>query len=166
MNKLVYILLTGLFLNTAASAQAIRTEKNLDAKTKTSFFNLETGKAVKETEVWDLAFKGTTIKLNSSSKVKVTAQVLKDSSFDKVLKAPATGFKEDTQSTSAIPTGSGNGWYTYDMSTHEIQPIKDRVIIVKTSGGKVIKLDIQSYYLDQDEFGETGFYTFRYAALK
>lgn len=93
---------------------AIRTINNLDAKSKTTFFSLETGKEVKETEAWDLAFNATTIKLNNKAelKTKVAVATLKETSFDKVSKIPASGFQEDTQSTSGIPTGSGNGWYT------------------------------------------------------
>lgn len=167
MKKAIYVL-SLLFISISGSqsvyAQIGKTEKNLDAKSKTTFYSLETGKIVKETENWDLAFNNTTIKLNS--KRKVAAQVLHNTSFDKIVKAPETGYKEDTQSTSAIPTGSGNGWYNYDMATHALTPIPGRIILVKTASGKHLKLEITSYYQDGEDYNETGFYTFRYATVK
>lgn len=152
----------------AQDTTAINTIKNLDAKTKTTFFNLTKGKEVKETEDWDLAFNATTIKLNNKAdlKVKVAVATLKGTSFDKVTTIPASGFQEDTQSTSGIPTGSGNGWYTYDMATHQVLPIADRVFVIKTSSGTFVKLAVQSYYFNEDEAEETGYYTFKYVSLK
>ena len=170
MKTLPAILCFVLFTNQsfAQDTTALKVIKNLDAKSKTAFFNLETGKEVKETESWDLAFKATTIKLNSTetAKSKVAAIILKGTTFEKVDKAPATGYQEDTQSTSGIPSGSGNGWYTYDMGTHQVLPIQDRVFVVKTNTGKFVKLKIESYYLNGDEAEETGYYTFKYVSLK
>lgn len=152
------------FIPSPAFAQNVKTEKNLDAKSKTTFYNLEDGKIVKESDNWDLAFNNTTIKLNS--KRQIAAQILSNTAFDKVTKAPSSGYKHDTQSSSAILTGSGNGWYNYDMATHALTPIPDKVIVVKTPTGKYIKLEILSYYFDSEDYNDTGFYTFRYAPLK
>ncbi len=164
--KLLTILLVAFILPLSVPAQT-KTEKNLNAKGVTTYYSLETGKIVKETEKWDLAFNNTTIKVNSgvSGSGKVTATVLSGTSFDKVTRAPTSGLKQDTQGASAIPPGSGNGWYTYDMGTHVLEPIAGRVIIVKTNSGRVAKLEILSYYYNQDEGNDTGFYTFRYAFL-
>lgn len=146
------------------SAQTSKTEKNLDAKSKTTFYSLTEGKPVKEADNWDLAFNNTTIKLNS--KHKVAGQVLSNTSFDKVLKAPENGYKEDTQSTSVIPTGSGKGWYNYDMATHGLTPIEGKIILIRSSAGKQYKLQVLSYYFDELDYNDTGFYTFKYAPLK
>lgn len=154
------LLFTGLGVN----AQGPKTEKNLDAKSKTTFYSLETGKIVKETEKWDLAFNNTAIKINS--KGNVSAQILSNTTFDKVVKAPESGYKKDSQSSSAIPTGSGNGWYNYDMATHALSPIPGKVIVVKTAAGKHVKLEVLSYYFDEEDYNETGFYTFRYSVIK
>lgn len=153
-----------LFTGLNAIAQGPKTEKNLDAKSKTTFYSLEAGKIVKETEKWDLAFNNTAIKINS--KQNVSAQILSNTTFDKVIKAPENGYKKDNQSSSAIPTGSGNGWYNYDMATHALSPIPGKVILVKTASGKHIKLEILSYYFDEEDYNETGFYTFKYAVVK
>lgn len=164
--KLSFYMLSiaSLFSGLTAIAQSSKTEKNLDAKSKTTFFNLEAGKIVKETEKWDLAFNNTTIKINS--KQNVSAQILSNTKFDQVTKAPESGYKKDSQSSSAIPTGSGNGWYNYDMATHALTPIPGKIIIVKTASGKHVKLEVLSYYFDEEDYNETGFYTFRYAVLK
>lgn len=167
MKKALYILSIisiPFFFVQSSVAQSVRTEKNLDAKSKTTFYSLESGKVVKQTENWDIAFNNTTIKLNS--KTKVSAQILSNTSFEKVTKAPENGYKQDTQSTSAIPTGSGNGWYNYDMATHALSPIPGKIILIKTPSGKHLKLEVLSYYFDSEDYNDTGFYTFRYALLK
>jgi len=170
MKYLLAAIFLGLFMNvaTAQDTVALKTIKNLDAKSKTAYFSLSTGKEVKDTEAWDLAFNATTIKLNNKAdlKSKVAVATLKGTSFEKVVKAPATGFQEDTQSTSGIPTGSGNGWYTYDMASHQVLPIADRVFVIKTNAGTVVKFQVESYYLNEDEAEETGYYTFKYTELK
>lgn len=170
MRYLLTIAFLGFFTinSNAQDTTAVRTIKNLDAKSKTSFFSLVTGKEVKESEPWDMAFNATTIKLNSKAdlKNKVAVATLKGTSFEKVSSIPASGFQEDTQSTSGIPTGSGNGWYTYDMGTHQVLPIADRVFVVKTTSGTYFKLAVLSYYFDGNESEETGYYTFKYVGLK
>ncbi|WGQ07868.1 HmuY family protein [Pedobacter gandavensis] len=162
--KTLSILSLTIFTGQALFAQTAKTEKNLDAKSKTTFYSLTEGKPVKESENWDLAFNNTTIKLNS--KHKVAGQLLSNTSFDKVVKAPETGYKEDTQSTSVIPTGSGKGWYNYDMASHALTPIEGKIILIRNPAGKHYKLEILSYYFDAQDYNETGFYTFKYTALK
>ncbi|WP_316819479.1 HmuY family protein [Pedobacter gandavensis] len=162
--KTLSILSLSIFIGQAVMAQAPKTEKNLDAKSKTTFYSLTEGKPVKETENWDLAFNNTTIKLNSKNKV--AGQILSNTSFDKVLKAPESGYKEDSQSTSVIPTGSGKGWYNYDMASHALTPIEGKIILIRNAAGKQYKIQVLSYYFDEQDYNETGFYTFKYAALK
>lgn len=163
INTLSILTLT-VFGGQAVMAQSAKTEKNLDAKSKTTFYSLAEGKSVKEGENWDLAFNNTTIKLNS--KHKVSGQILSNTSFDKVAKAPETGYKEDSQSTSVIPTGSGKGWYNYDMASHALTPIEGKIILIRNAAGKHYKIQVLSYYFDEQDYNETGFYTFKYAALK
>ena len=89
--------------------------------------------------------------------------------FDELLVAPDAGYLQDNKNTPAyaIPTGSGNGWYSYNGATQVISPIAGRVIVVKTTEGKYAKLEILSYY--QNAPAEPNamsdmprYYTFRY----
>ncbi|WP_316750408.1 HmuY family protein [Pedobacter gandavensis] len=162
--KTLSILSISLFAGQAVFAQAAKTEKNLDAKSKTTFYSLTEGKPVKETENWDLAFNNTAIKLNS--KHKVAGQVLSNTSFDKVVKAAESGYREDTQSSSVIPNGSGKGWYNYDMATHALTPIEGKIFLIRSAAGKQYKFQVLSYYFDELDYNDTGFYTFKYAAIK
>jgi len=76
------------------------------------FFSLEQNALVSENEDWDLAFKGTTIRVNSSKNV--SAAVV-NGIFEEITEVPANAtFATDTESSFAIPTGSGNGWYNYN----------------------------------------------------
>jgi len=131
------------------------------------FFSLEQNALVSENEDWDLAFKGTTIRVNSSKNV--SAAVV-NGIFEEITEVPANAtFATDTESSFAIPTGSGNGWYNYNSATFTVTPIPGRVILVQTTEGNYSKIEILSYYkgnppVDQIDPRSTpsGHYTFRY----
>lgn len=154
------------FVISGAFGQEVRTISNLNASGGTVYFNLGSGKEVSAdrstTAEWDISFAKTTIAVNE--KAKVTAQVV-ESIFDALKKAPANGYRPDTEESRAIPTGSGNGWYNYNMEDHSILPIADRTIVVKAGNGKKYKISIISYNKDQKLFESTGYYTFRYVAI-
>lgn len=146
--------------------------KDLNANTKPYiYFSLATGKDVPagdaKTDKWDVAFSKTTIAVNggTSGPGKGGALVL-EKSFDQVTEAPKDGYKTDGESGSAIPGGSGNSWYKYDMSVHAILPIVGRTILVKTAAGKFAKIEIISYYKGAPEevpTEESSYFTFRYS---
>jgi hypothetical protein len=156
----------------------LRTVRDIDAGgTNHTLFNLETGHIVpiadSATTKWDIGFKGTTIIVNSgvSGLGSVTAKV-ESTNFDDLLIAPNSGYAQDDVSGNAIPTGSGNGWYTYvGPPTHIINPIDGKTIVVKTNNGKYAKLEIVSYYQGNPDLNQytafppsepSKFYTFRY----
>ncbi|MBK1441523.1 HmuY family protein, partial [Parapedobacter sp. ISTM3] len=117
--KTLSVVVLALTVIKALHAQEVKTVSNIDASAKTAYFSFATGKEVAEgSQDWDIAFNRTTILVNggSSGKGGATALLLKDTSFETVTTAPESGFKADTESEKAIPTGSGNGWYEYDMS--------------------------------------------------
>lgn len=146
-----------------AFSQTISVKKiqNLNASEKLAYFNLEKGTEVSEADTaktgWDISFQHTGIIVQGAAE----GQIVADAAFDKVDKAPTTGYKKGKQ---AIPWGSGNGWYTYNMDNHQISPIPGKVIFIHTASGKYYKLIIDSYYKDGPD-GASANYTFRYAAL-
>ena len=139
---------------------------------KYKFFNFVTGDVVASTDSasnkWDLGFRGTTIIVNSgtSGPGSGAAQVY-SGIFDQLLEAPAEGYNVDASSGKAIPTGSGNGWYSATSTAPTIiTPIAGRFIVIKTATGKYAKIEILSYYKDAPTT-PTGneparYYTFRY----
>lgn len=150
----------------------IKVIKDLNANTKSYvYFSLATGKEVPagdaKTKNWDIAFSKTTIATNSgtSGPGEGGALVL-EKPFDQVTEAAKDGYKTDSDAGFAIPGGSGNSWYKYDMSVHAILPIPGRTILLKTADGKIVKLEIISYYKGAPEdvpTEESSYYTFRYA---
>jgi hypothetical protein len=146
--------------------------KDLDANTKPYiYFSLTTGKAVPASEAksksWDIAFSKTTIAINggTSGPGNGGAFVL-EKPFDLIPEAAKEGYKTDSDTGYALPGGSGNSWYKYDMSVHAILPIIGRTILVRTADGKYAKLEIISYYKGAPEdvpTEESSYYTFRYA---
>jgi hypothetical protein len=131
-----------------------------------TYFNLTTGQTVpasdSATTKWDIAFRATTIKVNSGTSGPGTAaaQVL-TTGFDDLKEAPASGYKLDT-SGFAIPTGSNNGWYLYTGPApsgpqHAILPIAGRTIVVKTANNKYAKIQIVSYYKGNPNTSDASF---------
>lgn len=152
-------------------AQEVKAHGNLNASNEMVFFNLEKGQIVEAAKAntleWDIAFQKTTILFNSgtSGPGKTVAQLL-DTNFDQLSKAPLNdGYKSDKENGKAIPTGSGNGWYTYDMESHTISPIPNKTILIRTTAGKHYKFEIVSYNRDQKDYEQPGFYSFRFALL-
>ena len=57
-----------------------------------------------------------------------------------------TAFAQDATALYALPTGSNNGWYSYNATANSITPIAGKVFVVKTHNGKYAKFEILSYY--------------------
>jgi hypothetical protein len=132
-----------------------------------NFFSLATGDTISyldsNSTKWDLAFKGTTILVNNtlSGPDLDSAKVL-PIDFDELGIVELSGFAVDG-STKAIPTGSNNGWYSYSgPPSHLITPIPGRTLVVKLSNGRLAKIEIQSYYKDQNTSLSGSHYSFRY----
>ncbi|MCC8407521.1 HmuY family protein [Mucilaginibacter sp. UR6-1] len=156
------------FANTCLKAQDIKVVKDLQATSKV-YFSIDNGTQVTGTDtasaVWDIALQRTNILVNSGTSGKGTtaAQLLKNTAFDKVTTAPADGYIEDSAQAKAVPPGTGQGWYLYDMTNHTVNPAPGRIIVVKTSSGKYAKIEVLNYYKNGD--GDPGYYTFRYAFI-
>ena len=133
--------------------------------------------AIVTTDNWDIAFRGTTIIVNGGAKIGITdepertgtgAVSIVSGTFASVTTFPlAATFAQDGASTYAIPTGSGNGWYSYNSSTNIISPIAGKVFVVKTHDGKYAKFEILSYYQNApatpDVTSVARYYTFNFA---
>ncbi|MCB0501245.1 MAG: HmuY family protein [Bacteroidetes bacterium] len=166
-------------LVTVKTANDIPADVNMN-ETKT-YFSLATGQIIDSADIsatnWDIAFAGTSIFLNggSSGNGTVTAQVLSATLFTELETAPTTGYVTDDESGTglAIPTGSGNGWYSYvGPPTHKIEPIAGVVIMLKIANGNYAKMEILSYYQGNPDLSQytvsppvepSRYYTIRYA---
>lgn len=147
-------------------AQEVKTIENIDASVATAYFSLAVGKQVPSaSDAWDIAFNRTTVLINGGSSGNGNAQavLLKETPFEQVKQRPVEGFKTDTESEKAIPAGSGNGWYEYNMADHSINPIPSRVLVIKTTAGKYVKLEILGYYHKTSH--NPANYSFRYSFL-
>lgn len=136
-----------------------------------TFFSFEDGilsTADSASTSWDLAFKSTSVIVNGGVSGPGSAQAaVADGIYADFTEVPASlTMKSDDADGLAIPSGSGNGWYNYSPTTHEISPIAGKVIFVKTSSGNYAKVEILSYYkgapatFDATAVGR--YYTFRY----
>jgi len=137
-----------------------------------TFFNLKNNAIVATSDSaslkWDIGFNSTTIITNSGSSGMGSVGVqIYTGLFDNLTEAPEAGYIQDSPATHAIQTGSGNGWYNYNSTTHVISSIPGRVIVVKTADNAYAKIEILSYYKDapasptSDDISR--YYTFRYA---
>ena len=122
---------------------------------------------------WDIAFRGTTVLVNGgtytglyTSEPERTGEaslVLEAGAFSEIVKAPSDAdFNQDAEGVLALTTGSGNGWYTYDSSTHIISAIAGKVLVVKTVNGNYAKVEFLSYNKDYDTSSDVQYYSFNY----
>src|SRR5690606_14916260 len=135
------------------------------------YFSLEENKLVPSVDGnWDIGFKGLSIIVNSGISGEVNAEAaIVQGVFEQYNAVPeSVELKTDTQAGLAIPSGSGNGWYNYNMTTHLVSPQPGNILIVKTNGGKYVKMEILSYYKDNPPMNEvnlttpSAYYTFQY----
>lgn len=146
---------------------------------KYSFFSLETntwiGNADSATTKWDLAFAGTTIRVNNATSGPGSGGAfVYIGTFDALNTVPVDSiFKIDNHPTTyAIPRGSGKGWYNYDGANNLLTPIPGRVMVIRTASGKYAKVEILNYYKggvtpsatapDNIKINEQRYYKFRY----
>ena len=172
---------------------SITTVKNLPADTiigiavsgqpygagKYSFFSLETKQWIPNSDSattrWDLAFAGTTIRINNLTSGPGTGGAfVYVGTFDALTSVPVDSiFKTDNYPTSyAIPKGSGKGWYTYDGINNLLTPTPGRVLVIKTASGKYAKVEVLNYYkgavtpsasaTDAVKINEQRYYSFRF----
>lgn len=176
--KLWFVVSALTFTIAVAGAQSLKVSvyKNLPADPdpqsgEYTLFSLAKGVTVPlkefESDKWDLGFKGTSIIVNGGKERKGKGGAfIADAAFDAVDRLPENPAwaTDESEGKTAIPSGSGNGWYEYLFMTHEIKPLSNKVIFVKTGDGKYAKVEILSYYRDVE--GETDspgrYYTFRY----
>lgn len=145
---------------------------------KYAFFNLRTNiwvsNADSATSNWDLAFSGTTIRINGGTSGAANGGAfIWLGSFDNLTTiSPDSVFRTDNFPAYAIIKGSGKGWYNYDGATNLLTPIPGRVLVIRTANGNYAKVEILNYYRggvtpsasasDEIKTNEQRYYTFRY----
>jgi hypothetical protein len=144
-----------------------------------SFFNLRTNSWVPNSDSattnWDLAFSGTTIRVNNQTSGPGSGGAFVwVGTFDNLSSVPQDStFRIDNYPTSfAIAKGSGKGWYNYDGANNLLTPIPGRVLVIRTANGSYAKLEILNYYkggvtpsasaTDDVKINEQRYYSFRY----
>ncbi len=131
----------------ATSHPVVALEIDATNKTEWIHLDLDTGKIVPEADAsWDLAFKRTSIKMNST----VKAQILKDTTFDAVLAAPAGVYFADAPVAGGLETDgllfhTPSAWYDYNMDVHLISS-RNYIYAVKSNSGHNVKVQILDYY--------------------
>jgi hypothetical protein len=141
-------------------------------------FDFSTGTTTTSDTDWDIAFRGTTIIINGGSSSGIldapqrtgnAGAYITDGIFEEITNINLSAFAQDGPDGLAIPTGSGNGWYTYDPTQLTILPIPGKVIVLRTADDKYAKIEILSYYKDapqvindQIALNDLRYYTFNY----
>ena len=99
---------------------------------------------------------------------KGAAIVIIDKPYHQVYEAPADDqFIHDGKAGVGWDPGNGNGWFFYSLGNHLVQPVKNRTFVLKTAGGKFVKLQLINVYkgnppLVVDLFWPAPWFTFRY----
>ncbi len=136
-------------------------------------FDFSTGMETTSETDWDIAFRGTTIAINGGITTGTTdepvrngnaAAAITTGTFNSVTNIEGLTFTQDADTAFAVPTGSDNGWYNYNFATNVVSPIPGKILIIKTRDDRYAKIEILSYYLNQDSSDPAGGrnYTFNY----
>ncbi len=134
-------------------------------------FDLETGEITDSDTDWDIAFRGTTIAVNGGEVTGTTdeperngnaAAFIATGTFASVTTAEGLSFVQDSSTSFAIPTGSDNGWYNYNFMTNIISPIPGKILVFRTRNGNYAKIEVLSYYQNEDTSQPSRYYTFSY----
>ncbi|WP_282086075.1 HmuY family protein [Aquimarina algiphila] len=134
-------------------------------------FDFETGAVTTSETDWDIAFRGTTIAVNGGEVTGTADEPARNGNagaaivtgtFTSATSAEGLTFNQDASTTFAIPTGSDNGWYNYNFMTNIISPIPGKVLVFRTRNGNYAKIEILSYYLNEDTSQSGRNYTFNY----
>lgn len=119
---------------------------------------------------WDIALQGTTIRVNGGASGPGNgAAYVAEAAFEEVTEVNVNQLGPDADDALAIPTGSGNGWYTYNANGNNvIRPIPGRTLVIRTADGDgYAKIRILSYYEGAPDDPATSdadgrYYTFDY----
>jgi hypothetical protein len=134
-------------------------------------FDFTTGLETTSETDWDIAFRGTTIAINGGVTTGTAGEPVRNGNagsailigtFASVTQADGLTFDQDSSTSFAIPTGSDNGWFNYNFMTNIVSPIPGIVIVIRTRDGRYAKVEILSYYENQDTTASGRFYTFNY----
>ena len=126
---------------------------------------------------WDVAFSGTTIIVNGGDSYNVNqpertgnaAVYIATGIMSDIRTVDLSKLEQDNTLGPAIVDDlgiSGNGWASYDMSSHILSPIAGKVLVFRTHDNKYAKMEILNFYdtpnpiSSEGDFG--GFYTFNY----
>ena len=126
---------------------------------------------------WDVAFRGTTIivnggdsyNINQPERIGNAAVYIATGVMLDIRTVDLSKLEQDNTSGPAIVDDlgiSGDGWASYDMSTHIISPIAGRILVFRTHDDKYAKMEIVYYYdsanPDPSNGDYGGYYTFYY----
>tara|TARA_B100000579_G_scaffold117607_1_gene94523 strand:+ start:87 stop:710 length:624 start_codon:yes stop_codon:yes gene_type:complete len=140
-------------------------------------FNFEDGVQTQSETNWDVGFRGTSIIVNGGVSLGTddeperngnAAAYIFEGTMDEMQIVDTSLLTQDSESGYAIPTGSGNGWYTYSGSpTFLISPTPGKILVFRTHDNRYAKVEILSYYLgapeNPDAFTDPSrYYTFNY----
>ena len=139
-------------------------------------FNFEDGIQTESETNWDIGFRGTSIIVNGGASLGTddeperngnAAAYIFDGTMDEMQIVDTSLLIQDSESGYAIPTGSGNGWYNYDFTTHVISPTAGKILVFRTHNNRYAIVEILSYYLGAPEnpnglTDPSRYYTFNY----
>ena len=133
-------------------------------------------------ENWDVAFRGTTLIVNGGEKANVdqpdragnAAVYIATALMSEIGSVDTSRLLQDNSSGSAILNNimiddlgvSGEGWASYNFSTHLFSPRDNRILIFRTHDNKYAKMKIIYFYDSLNPNTENGdiggYYTFNY----
>ena len=113
-------------------------------------FNFSTGQITTSETDWDVAFRATTIIVNGGVSLETideptrtgnSAVYIANGTMSSVTDVDLMSLTQDSSNGYAVPTGGGNGWYTYQgPPVNLISPTPGKILVFRTNDGKYAKI--------------------------
>ena len=134
-------------------------------------FDFATGLTTTSETEWDIAFRGQSIIVNGGvsagaidepERTKEAAGYIASGTLSTITEVNTTLLNQDSEGGYVLAN-----WYTYDATSHIINPTPGKIIVVKTRTGNYANMEILSYYKDApaepDAYtSESPYFTFNY----
>ncbi len=140
------------------------------ATNKFTFFRFRDSSIVDHTDSaslkWDIGFKSSTIILNSGvSGPGNAAGYIQNGLYSELKEIPSDSVLRNDVSFTDLAIGKK--WSSYDGPTNILSPIAGKTLVIKTTEGKYVKMEILSFYKDAPAspnalIDQARYYTFRY----
>ena len=133
-------------------------------------FSFATGEVTTSETDWDIAFRGTSIIINGGVSSGEIDEPERTGDAAAYFESNSLFSEVTTVDTSLLEQDSVNGyvlsnWYQYNSDNHSIEPLNNKILVIRTHDNRYVKMEILSYYENGEpnaDYNNYRYYSFNY----